>query len=173
MVIKRNVLVLNQDYSPLTVCSVERAFLLVFLDKAELLSPVPNVTLNTVSSSYPVPSVIKISRYISVPYKGVVLSRQNVFRRDNHECQYCGTNRDLTLDHLVPRSKGGASHWKNLVTACKHCNARKGDYLPEEVGMKLKRPPFKPTYIMFLKTSNGNIFDEWRPFLQLRTGVYD
>lgn len=170
MSLKRNVLVLNQDYSPLTVCSVERAFLLVFLNKAELLSPVPDVYLHTVTATYPVPSVIKISRYISVPYKGVVLSRQNIFRRDNHECQYCGTNRDLTLDHLVPRSKGGTSNWRNLVTACKHCNAKKGDYTPEEAGMRLRRAPFKPTYIMFLKTSNGHVFEEWRPYLQLKTG---
>ena len=169
MSLKRNVLVLNQDYSPLTVCSVERAFLLVFLNKAEMISPVPNVFLHTVDTSYQAPSVIKVSRYISVPYKGVILSRQNVFRRDNHECQYCGTNRDLTLDHLVPRSKGGTSSWKNLVTACKHCNAKKGDYSPGEVGMKLRKEPFKPSYIMFLKTSNGSVFDEWRPFLQLKS----
>lgn len=173
MSLKRNVLVLNQDYSPLTVCSVERAFLLVFLNKAEMISPVPNVFLHTVNAAFQVPSVIKISRYISMPYKGVILSRQNVFRRDNHECQYCGTTRDLTLDHLIPRSKGGTSYWKNLVTACKHCNAKKGDYRLDEVGMKLRREPFKPSYIMFLKTSNGNVFDEWRPFLQLKSEVLE
>lgn len=166
-------MVLNQDYTPLTVCSVERAFLLVFLNKAELVSPVPDVFLHTVDRAFPAPSVIRIDRYVRVPYKGVVLSRQNIFRRDNHECQYCGTNRDLTLDHLIPRSKGGTSNWKNLVTACRHCNARKGDYGLEEVGMKLRRHPFKPSYIMFLKTSNGSLFDEWRPFLQIKSQVVD
>ncbi len=169
MSLKRNVLVLNQDYSPLTVCSVERAFLLVFLHKAEMISAGPNSFLHTVNASYQAPSVIKVSRYISVPYKGVILSRQNIFRRDNHECQYCGTDTDLTLDHLIPRSKGGTSNWKNLVTACKHCNAKKGDYSPEEIGMKLKRAPFKPSYIMFLKSTNGSVFEEWRPFLQLKS----
>jgi len=173
MISKRNVLVLNQDYSPLTVCSVERAFLLVFLNKAEMLSPIPNLFFHTVSVSYPIPSVIRVSRYITVPYKGVVLSRQNVFKRDNHECQYCGTNRDLTLDHLVPRSKGGTSSWRNLITACKHCNAKKGDYTPEEAGMRLRRMPFKPSYIMFLKSSNGHVFEEWRPYLQVKSEVLD
>jgi 5-methylcytosine-specific restriction endonuclease McrA len=160
------VLVLNQDYSPLTLCTVSRAFLLVFLEKAELLAADKNGYMRTVSMSYPKPSVIKIKSYIHVPYKGVVLSRYNIFKRDGHKCQYCDTIKDLTLDHLIPRSKGGKSTWKNLVTACKRCNSRKGDRTPIEAGLVLQKPPFKPSYIMFLRNSVGELNVDWQQYLK-------
>ncbi|MFT7032165.1 MAG: 5-methylcytosine-specific restriction endonuclease McrA [Cyclobacteriaceae bacterium] len=160
------VLVLNQDYSPLTLCTVSRAFLLVFLEKAELLAADKNGYMRTVSMSYPKPSVIKIKSYVHVPYKGVVLSRYNILKRDAHKCQYCGTTKDLTLDHLIPRSKGGKSTWKNLVTACKRCNSRKGDSTPTEAGLVLQKPPFKPSYIMFLRNSVGELNDDWQQYLK-------
>lgn len=159
------VLVLNQDYSPLTVCTVQRAFLLVFLEKAELLEADHKEELHTVSTTYPMPAVIKIKNYIQVPYRGVVLTRQNIFKRDHGLCQYCGTDNDLTLDHLVPRSKGGKSTWNNLVTACKACNAKKGNHTLEEAGLVLKRPPFKPSYIMFLRNNLGTMKKEWASYL--------
>lgn len=160
-----SVLVLNQDYSPLTICSVQRAFLLVFLQKAELLNTVKERSLRSISRSYPFPSVIKIDRYISIPYKGVVLTRHNIFKRDGHKCQYCGHNKKLTIDHLIPRSKGGKSSWTNLVTACQSCNAKKGDYSLEKVGLKLQNIPIKPSYISFLRMSHGGIRDDWKPYL--------
>lgn len=159
------VLVLNQDYSPLTVCSVQRAFLLMFLKKADLISGVENRQLRSVSDSFPFPSVIKIKYYISIPYKGVVMSRHNIFKRDGGRCQYCGTSRDLTIDHVIPRSKGGKSTWTNLVTAYKTCNSKKSDYALEKVGMKLLKPPVKPSYLTFLKMNTGVYRDEWAPFL--------
>ncbi len=162
---KQRVLVLNQDYSPIAVCSIERAFLLVFLEKAELLAAAIGQQLNTISHSYPMPSVIRLYRYIHVPYKGVVLTRQNIFKRDGFQCQYCGTTRDLSLDHIIPSSKGGESSWTNLVTACKRCNARKGDQSPEQAGMKLAKKPIKPSYVMFLRDFSGQQNPEWMPFL--------
>ena len=160
------VLVLNQDYSPLTLCTVSRAFLLVFLGKAELLSADKEGYMRTVSLSYPKPSVIKIKNYIHVPYKGVVLSRFNIFKRDGYQCQYCDTTKNLTLDHLIPRSKGGKSTWHNLVTACKSCNSRKVDATPVDVGLVLKKPPFKPSYAMFLKNSVGHLNEDWQLYLK-------
>jgi 5-methylcytosine-specific restriction endonuclease McrA len=159
------VLVLNQDFSPLMVCSVERAFVMVYLNKSELVRPANGYKLHTVTKSFPMPSVIRLNRYVNAPYKGVTLTRQNVFKRDNFECQYCGTRRDLTLDHVIPSSKGGPHSWHNLVTACKRCNAKKGDYSPEEAGMELKRKPFKPTYALFLRDYNGTEHNEWDEFL--------
>jgi 5-methylcytosine-specific restriction endonuclease McrA len=161
-----SVLVLNQDYTPMSVCTLERAFLLVHLLKADLISASKKRVLRTVTRDYPYPSVIKINRYINLPYKGVVLSRVNIFKRDGHKCQYCGINRDLTLDHLIPRSKGGKTSWSNLVTACRRCNARKGDYSLEESGMKLKTIPIKPSYTMFLMGMKETVDEEWMPFLQ-------
>ena len=96
------VLVLNQDYTPLTVCSVQRAFLLMFLKKADIISEVKDKQLRSISQSFAFPSVIKIKYYISIPYKGVVMSRHNIFKRDGGKCQYCGTSRELTIDHVIP-----------------------------------------------------------------------
>ena len=165
------VLVLNQDYSPLTLCSVNRAFLLVYLEKAELLEYDDTAQLHSVSQAFPKPTVIRINQYIFVPYRGVILTRYNLFKRDNHECQYCGASRDLTLDHLIPRSKGGKTTWKNLVTACKQCNARKGDQSPEAVGLTLGRLPYKPSYVMFLRANFGNLRKDWLRYLDAGNAV--
>ncbi|MCV9386777.1 HNH endonuclease [Reichenbachiella ulvae] len=160
------VLVLNQDYSPLAICSVNRAFLLVFLEKAELLEADQEEAIHTVDATFEKPTVIKINRYINVPYRGVVLTRQNLFKRDNNCCQYCGSRENLTIDHLIPRSRGGRSVWDNLVTACKHCNAKKGDMTPDQAGLKLARLPYRPTYIMFLRNSMGDMRKEWLNYLK-------
>lgn len=159
------VLVLNQDFSPLMVCSVERAFLLVFMNKSEMLRSANGYRLRTITTSFPMPSVIRLNRYVHAPYKGVTLTRQNIFKRDNFECQYCGTKRDLTLDHVLPTSRGGPHSWLNLVTACKRCNTRKGDFTPEEAGMPLRHKPFKPSYTLFLKDAPGVHQHEWEEFL--------
>jgi 5-methylcytosine-specific restriction endonuclease McrA len=159
------VLVLNQDFSPLMVCSVERAFLLVFMNKSEMLRSANGHRLRTITTSFPMPSVIRLNRYVHAPYKGVTLTRQNIFKRDNFECQYCGTKRDLTLDHVLPTSRGGPHSWLNLVTACKRCNAQKGDFTPEEAGMPLRHRPYKPSYTLFLKDAPGMHQHEWEEFL--------
>lgn len=159
------VLVLNQDFSPLMVCSVERAFILVYLNKSELIKPANGYKLHSVTKTYPMPSVIRLNRYVQAPYKGVNLTRQNIFKRDNFECQYCGTKRDLTIDHVIPRAKGGADTWTNLVTACKKCNAKKGNYTPESANMPLRKKPAKPSYSIFLKDHMNDQIGEWDAFL--------
>lgn len=164
----QRVLVLNYDFSPLSVCSVERAFVLVYMKKSEMVIPSNGTKLRSVSKAYPMPSVIRLLNYVQVPYRGVQLTRQNVFKRDNFSCQYCGKNKDLTLDHVVPRAKGGKSKWTNLVTACKRCNTVKGNSTPEEAGIILKMQPFKPNYIMFIRDFSGYYQDEWSKFLQSR-----
>ena len=158
-------LVLNQDYSPISICSIQRAFVLVFMDKVEMISSFNGHKLHSVNSEFAIPAVIRLQRYINVPYKNVELTRHNVFRRDDFNCQYCGKETDLSIDHLIPRSKGGKSNWKNLVTACKTCNSIKGDDTPEAKGLTLKNLPFKPSYVMFLREFSGYRYDEWRPFL--------
>ncbi len=165
------VLVLNQDFTPISVCSVQRAFLLVWLKKAEMLTEKSDAVLRTVDKCFPFPSVIRILQYAHIPYKGVVLTRHNVFKRDAYACQYCGTSKDLTLDHLVPRSKGGKSTWTNLVTACKSCNARKGDFSPDQVGLRLIRKPIRPTYVMFLRSTTNKMREDWIPFLDRKASA--
>ncbi len=169
----RKVLILNQDYSALTVCTVPKAFVLVYLKKAELVSEASDLQLRSVSHTFPMPSVIRLFRYVHLPYKGVMLTRQNIFKRDGYCCQYCGTVDELTLDHVVPKSRGGKSNWDNLTTACKRCNSRKGDFTPEEARMMLVQRPFKPSFVMFLRDFSGNIAEEWQPFLSKKTKVFD
>lgn len=159
------VLVLNNDSSPLMVCSVERAFILVYLNKSEMVKSANGYKLHSITQSFPMPSVIRLNRYVNAPYKGVNLTRQNIFKRDNFECQYCGTKRDLTIDHVIPRAKGGKDSWTNLVTACKRCNAKKGDFTPEEANMILKYKPVKPSYAIFLKDYANGHANEWEEYL--------
>lgn len=169
----RKVLILNQDYSALTICSVKKAFILIYLNKAELVSQADGMALRTVSLAYPMPSIIRLFSYVSLPYKGVMLSRQNVFKRDGHTCQYCGATKDLTLDHVIPRSRGGRSHWNNLVSACKRCNSRKGDRTPEEADMPLKKQPFKPSFVMFLRDFSDHPEKDWEPYLGKSSKLFE
>lgn len=166
----KKVLVLNQDFSALSVCSVPKAFLLVYLNKAELVAESDNGRLRTISADFPMPSIIRLNSYVNLPYRsGVVLNRQNIFRRDGQACQYCGGQRDLTLDHVMPRSRGGKTSWDNLTTACKSCNGRKGDYTPEEAEMPLKTKPFKPSFVMFLREFSDKVHDQWLTYLGKRS----
>lgn len=158
-------LVLNQDYTPLTVTPLPRAFVLVYLKKVELVRSYDVLRLHTVSRNFEAPAVIRIFKYVNVPYKGVALSRQNVFKRDNFTCQYCGTHRNLTIDHVLPKARGGNSDWRNLVTACKNCNTIKGDRLPEEAGFTLLSKPIKPNLSTFIRDFSGQAVEEWQPFL--------
>ena len=162
---KHQVLVLNQDYQALSICSVERAFVLVYLRKAEMVHHNALYSLNTVSQSFLMPTIIRLYSYVRVPYKKVSLTRTNIFRRDNNRCQYCGSHLQLTLDHVMPRSRGGKDTLENLTTACQPCNTRKGDMTPEEAGLTLNRNPFRPSYIMYLRDFSGKVHEEWRPFL--------
>ena len=160
------VLVLNQDFTPLALCHVNRAFLLIFNAKAELVSESKSQVLRSISKSFPYPSVIKLNSYVSLPYRSVILNRHNIFKRDQYKCQYCCQTQDLTLDHLIPRSRGGKSIWTNLVTACLSCNAKKGDKLISETDLILYKKPIKPSFIMFLKNLNHQKQNEWAPFLE-------
>ncbi len=161
------VLVLNQNYQAIGVCSVERAFILVYLHKAEMLSEMPDRRLHSVKSDFAFPSVIRLNRYVNIPYKRVNLSRYNIFKRDGNRCVYCNSAEGLTIDHVVPRSMGGRDSWENLVTACQRCNARKGNMTPEQAGMKMRYLPFRPSFVMFLGHYHGAVREDWKPYLYM------
>lgn len=159
------VLLLNQNYEPLTVCSVRRALLLIFGGKGHAVELLGEV-VRSVSAEFAVPSVVRLERFVTAPRRRVVLSKRNIFRRDGYECQYCGVRGDkLTLDHVVPRKDGGGETWENLVCACTHCNNRKGDGRPEEVGMRLRRKPKRPNNITFIRNFVGATDRRWHPYL--------
>lgn len=162
-----HVLVLNQDYSALTVCNVQRAVVLMHLQKVHLVEAVEGQYIRSPSTKVPWPSIVRLKEYAQVPYKRVMMSRKNVLKRDQHTCQYCGTERNLTIDHVVPKSRGGRDTWENLVAACVTCNNRKGDRTPEEADMELAREPFRPSYVMFLRDFAGTVDEDWKPYLFL------
>jgi 5-methylcytosine-specific restriction endonuclease McrA len=164
----RPVLVLNRNYEPLSVCSVRRAVVLVFLGKAELVETLDGVKLKAVSREISVPSVVKLGFYIKVPPKNVILSRKNIIKRDGHRCQYCGTTHaPMTVDHIVPKIYGGLDTWENLVCACIYCNNKKGDRAPERAGMPLLKTPKRPNHITFIQQFIGISDQRWKRYLFL------
>lgn len=164
--VSAKVLVLNQSYEPISVCSAKKALLLMFLSKAELIEQRPMASVRTVRQHYPFPSVIRLCAYLRIPFKKIELSRKNILRRDGHRCQYCGTTSPpLTVDHIIPRSRGGGDQWENLVCACIHCNNKKGNRTPEEANMRLATVPRRPHHVQFLKHYVGKVDDTWRPYL--------
>ncbi|MBI2322440.1 MAG: HNH endonuclease [Chloroflexi bacterium] len=162
-----SVLVLNQNYEPLNVCDFRRAFVLVSRGKAEVLEHADGATVRTPSRLVPLPSVIRLIYYIRRPQPKAKLTRRDVFQRDRWTCQYCGVRtRDLTLDHVVPRHRGGKHVWDNLVSACKLCNHRKGGRSPEQARMTLLRRPGEPrvtVYYLFAQHLRAN--EAWHKFV--------
>ena len=160
-----HVLVLNADYQALSVCTVERAVGLVFLHKAEVVEARADRVLRSIRSSYPWPSVVRLTRYVRVPYRKVLLTRRNVLRRDGHACVYCGASERLTIDHVFPKSRGGTDAWENLVAACTRCNNAKGNRTPEEAGMAMRKRPFRPSHVMYMRDLIGSGEEAWKPYL--------
>ncbi|MDH7516273.1 MAG: HNH endonuclease [Bacteroidota bacterium] len=160
------VLILNQSYEPITVCNVQKAVILVYLEKAEIVATADGKVIRSPSTAFPFPSVIRLTQYKRVPYRRIILSRKNILRRDNHCCQYCGTTAaPITVDHVIPRSQGGTDTWENLVAACIRCNNLKGDRTPEKAGMRLRSIPRRPSHVSFIIHSAGTVDEAWRPYL--------
>ncbi|MBN1638347.1 MAG: HNH endonuclease [Ignavibacteriales bacterium] len=112
------------------------------------------------------PNVIRLNNFIKIPYKRIILSRKNILKRDGHKCVYCGRgDLQLTLDHIIPRSRGGGDTWENLVAACLKCNNKKGDRTPQEANMRLKVIPYRPNHIMFIMKTVNRLDESWKPFL--------
>jgi 5-methylcytosine-specific restriction endonuclease McrA len=164
------VLLLNSNYEPLNVCDVRRAFRLLFGEKAEVIE-YDHHEIRTTRAVFRAPSVIRLQYLIKRPRPRVRLSRREIFVRDGHTCQYCGRQtHDLTLDHVVPRHRGGGHSWDNLVAACKPCNHHKGGRVPAEARMRLLRPPREPrsdVYSLFSPYLADPRNEAWRTYLFL------
>jgi 5-methylcytosine-specific restriction endonuclease McrA len=167
--ISGRVLILNQSYEPVTICSVQKAVILLFLHKADMVATADGRVIRSVRSQMPFPSVIRLSHYRRIPYRNIILSRKNILRRDGFRCQYCGAHSaQLTVDHVIPKSRGGSDSWENLVTACVRCNNSKDDRTPEAAGMNLHARPRRPSHVTFIIHSAGTVEENWKPFLFMR-----
>lgn len=144
------VLVLNSSYEPLNFTNWKRAVVLLLKNKAQVLSQ----------------RVIRLLNYVKLPLSKMIETKPSkamIYKRDDNKCQYCGSTRSLTIDHVIPKSKGGGDTWDNLVVACCSCNAKKGDKLLEQSGMKLLRQPKQP-YNKVLFTLNKSNVKEWKEY---------
>jgi len=168
----QQVLLLNSSYEPLNICSWQRAMVLmvkgkaVAIEESETQKVHPNRDIN-------LPLVVRLLYYVKIPYKDIPFTRKNVLHRDNYECQYCGTKQALTIDHVMPRSRGGRDEWTNVVAACQKCNIKKGSKTPEEANMPLQRSPLKPYHFLDFELSKHSRYSrrslrqmsQWRKYL--------
>ena len=164
-ILNRKVLVLNQSYEPLMVINAKRAIVLIIKEKVKMLEKYSE-NIRSVQNSFDLPSVIRLNFYVHLKYKDIVLNRRNILKRDDYRCQYCAKQAaPLTLDHIVPKNKGGKDSWENLVAACSKCNTRKGDTLLKHMDMKLLKKPRKPSKLFQLQTYVNEKQDNWKQYL--------
>ncbi|HUR14509.1 MAG TPA: HNH endonuclease [Mycobacteriales bacterium] len=157
-------LVLNASYEPLCVVPGRRAVVLLLTDKAVAVEEADQ-QLHSERRTVPVPVVVKLTRYVKVPYAGTVpLTRRAVFARDGGRCQYCSAPA-TSLDHVVPRSRGGPHTWENVVSACGRCNHTKADRGVAELGWRLRRTPAAPSGAAWRVVGARRLDPRWRPFL--------
>ena len=162
------VLVLNQNYEPLSVCSARRAIIMQLLCKVDVVETYDGLKVHSATRSIPLPSVVRLSWYVNVPYKRILLTRKNIIKRDRHTCQYCGDKKGMmTVDHVIPKRFQGGDTWENMVCACSRCNNKKGDRPPEQAGLKLARQPRRPNHITFIQSFIGISDERWKPYLFL------
>ena len=170
----RRVLILNQTFEPLQICSARRAVVLLFAGKAERVEDTAQV-MRSPSTAIPIPSVIRLYHFVRQPVAPALsFNKKNIFKRDAYTCQYCGRNggERMTIDHVVPKSLGGRTVWENVVSACRGCNLRKGNKSPGEVGLRLLRKPIRPrsaSYLGILAYASQH-YERWRKYLPAEAG---
>jgi 5-methylcytosine-specific restriction endonuclease McrA len=159
-------LVLNASFEPLGVVPLPRAVVLVLADKATVVEDSDTRTVNSKNFTMPAPVVIRLNRYVHVPYRSrrIALNRKNVCERDDYTCAYCGSYGD-TIDHVNPRYLGGENSWENVVAACSKCNGKKGHKTLAQLGWKLDFDPYEPTPAAGLVIALSNADEAWEPYL--------
>ena len=166
MNLNNKVLLLNNSYEPISVITAKKAVIMYFLDKVDVVKK-SKIVINSIYLKFNIPEVIKLKNYIYIKHSKIPLTRKNILKRDNNTCQYCGKSKsEITIDHVLPKDKGGNDSWNNLVVACKRCNIIKRNYLLKDIDMKLIRKPFEPTKIIYLQNVGKNN-KSWHPYLYL------
>jgi 5-methylcytosine-specific restriction endonuclease McrA len=162
------VLVLNATYEPINVCTLRRAAVLLLKEKAELLEQRNGGALHSEHMTMERPDVIRLVNYVRIPREAHrrKITRRAVLARDSWTCQYCGSTKSgLTVDHVIPRSRGGDSTWENIVAACASCNRKKGNRLPREIHMHPKNTPKAPAPTVFIQVASPKIPATWQQYL--------
>ena len=157
------VLVLNADFTPLNVTSVYKGFSLVNRGKAEVLRA-SDKPLFSGMKEFVRPLIIRLLNFVKFRIHKLKINRHRIYKRDNHECVYCSSKRNLTIDHIIPKSKGGQNTWLNLITCCSSCNRLKGDRTPEEANLTMRYSPYEPN--IFSDIINSSVEPIWEDFKQ-------
>lgn len=183
-VLNEPTLVLNRNWQPVTFLPVQTCIVNVMRDMASVLDPVNYLLLTfeewavskpdtdrwikTAHEPIPAPEVIVLKKYGERPPRKIVFNKHTLAKRDEHQCQYCGADlyrEKITVEHVLPRSRGGPTTWENCVAACENCNARKADQTPQEAGMPLRSKPVRPNWRTKLRVPHGVVRPVWEPFL--------
>ena len=164
----KKVLLLNQSYQPLMTLGAKRAIILSFTEKVEVLERYSD-QIRSINLSIFMPSVIRLKDYVRFNKKKIPLNRKNILKRDNHVCQYCNSKSNfMTIDHIIPKDKGGRDSWDNLVTACVPCNTKKGNKLLKDIDMVLLKKPKAPSFLFNIQNDLSNSQDSWKPYLFMK-----
>lgn len=159
--VMEKVLVLNADYTPLNVTTVFKGFNLVTRGKAEVLKSSDN-PLSAGPKTFIRPLIIRLLNYVKYRVSNLKINRHRLFKRDGYQCSYCGSKKNLTIDHILPKSRGGRNTWQNLITCCSGCNRIKGDKTPEEAKMTMIFSPYEPS--IFSEVINPSVENLWKDF---------
>ena len=153
------------------MCAVRRAMVLTLTGRADIVESGPVGLRGAEGKIYDTPSVIRLQNYVKRPLPKPRLTRKEIFIRDGYKCQYCGIEAELsqlTIDHVIPKQKGGIDTWDNLVTACSQCNTNKGNSFLKETKMSLIRMPKKPNYLIYLQCYVKDSYKSWKPYLYMK-----
>lgn len=165
-----DVLVLNASEEILNIASMKRAVALLLAGKAEVLHEAADGFVRSGSRALPAPTVVRMRYYVSGVFRRVSLTKKNVIIRDDGKCSYCGVRGQkgtMTVDHIMPKSRGGPQTWRNLATSCQRCNNRKGNRTPEEANMKLRITPYTPKHLPWSSVRRNTVPGEWIKYLEL------
>ena len=166
--LSRKVLLLNSSYEPLSVINSKKALIMLITQKVDYIEK-SDYLIHSEKLVITIPRIVKLKSYIFLKHKRISLTRKNIFKRDKNKCQYCGkTNIILTIDHVIPRNKGGNDTWENLVSACNKCNFIKGNTLLKDTEMFLLQKPKKPHYLIYMQDYVlNNEYKSWKPYLYM------
>ena len=164
----KKVLLLNASYEPVSIITGKKAILMLVTNKVDCINK-SKYFIKSEKLQIALPIIVKLKSYIFLKRRKISLTRKNIFKRDNYMCQYCGKNvSSLTIDHVVPKNKGGKDTWENLVSACIKCNLFKADYCLKDIKMNLINKPKKPHFLVYMQGYVNNEYSSWKPYLYMR-----
>ena len=164
----KKVLLLNSSYEPLSIINSKKALIMLITQKVDYIEK-SDYFVHSENLMFVIPRIVKLKSYIYIKHRRISLTRKNIFKRDKNKCQYCGkTDIVLTIDHVIPKNKGGGDTWENLVSACKTCNLNKGNTLLKDTAMSLIKIPKKPNYLIYMQDYVVNKeYKSWKPYLYM------